>query len=381
MPNVLISGGAGFIGSHLASHLHNTGHAVTVLDNLSSQVHGPGALAFPAYNDHVISRFVNGDVRSRQDWLEALQNQDIVVHFAAETGTGQSMYQIARYTETNIGGTALLCDILTSDQHHVAKVILASSRAVYGEGKYLCQDDGIVYPKARRKEDLDRGDFDLQCPICGQTVTACATDENSLLSPSSVYALSKQVQEQMLGLVCTALGMPVVVLRYQNVYGPGQSLSNPYTGILSIFSTRLLNGNEIHVFEDGRESRDFVHVDDVARATAMAIAAEEANNQILNVGSGVATDVLTVAHELAKSLGIDATIRVTGGYRLGDIRHNYADIGRIRQILGFEPQIRFAQGIRRLAEWVKSQPVQDDKYVESIQEMSARGLYRRRKQC
>ena len=378
MKNVLVTGGAGFIGSNVALKLLKKGYNVTVLDNLSKQIHGENPeITSPLYlsiRDKV--HFIKGSVTSREDWLKALDGQDAVIHLAAETGTGQSMYEIEKYVNTNIGGTALLLDILTNTKHHVKRVLVAESRAIYGEGKYHCQKCGDVYPLDRCDEDMSKGDFECKCPKCGGEVELLATTEDSAIHPSSVYGIAKQVQGQLVHLVCPTVGVESVSFRYQNVYGPGQSLSNPYTGILSIFSTRIKNGNGINIFEDGKETRDFVYIDDVVDATILGLEVPEANSHVFNVGTGVATDVLTVANTLCEKYGIKVPITVSGNYRLGDIRHNFADISLARNILGFKPKWSFADGIAQFCKWVDKQEVQEDKYEASIEEMKSKGLYK-----
>lgn len=373
MKNVLISGGAGFIGSHLTAALLARDYRVTVLDNLSSQVHGPDRSSGRASEQFSLFR---GDVRSREDWRKALQGQQIVVHLAAETGTGQSMYQIERYIDVNVRGTAVLLDILANEAHSVKKILVASSRAIYGEGKYACVEHGIVYPQARAPEDMQAGDFAVKCPTCRRPVSLLPTDEDSKLQPTSVYGVSKQSQEQLFMTAGRSISLPAVALRYQNVYGPGQSLLNPYTGILSIFSTRIRRHAPISIFEDGKESRDMVYIDDAVEATRLAIEKDEANFELLNVGSGKRTDVLTVAHALRSALGGDCPIEISGRFRVGDIRDHFADISKIQGRLGFEPKIEFNSGVRRFAEWVRTQPVPVDRFEESIEEMRSRGLFK-----
>ncbi len=376
--HILITGGAGFIGSNLALKLMNKGHKVTVLDNLSPQIHGTNPMETSPLYKSIIGKvkFIEGTITSRADWEKAIAGQNVIVHLAAETGTGQSMYEIEKYTKVNIGGTALLLDTLTNSKHDVKKIVVASSRAIYGEGKYLCSTHGAVYPLARRDKDMLKKDFACKCPICGSDVQLCATDEDSKIHPTSVYGITKQNQEQMVMTVCPTIGIAGVALRYQNVYGPGQSLSNPYTGILSIFSTQIKNNNPINIFEDGRESRDFVYIDDVVDATILGIEKEGANNHVFNVGTGIATDVITVTNELQENYGVDALVNISGNYRLGDIRHNYADLTLAKQKLGFMPKVNFAEGIKRFAAWVNEQTVQVDRYGESIEEMKKRGLYK-----
>ena len=374
--NVLITGGAGFIGSNLAQALVSKGYEVTVLDNLSPQIHGEEPEQSQLYRS-ILGKvnFLKGDVRNRSDWEEALEGQQIVVHLAAETGTGQSMYEIEKYAEVNIKGTAILLDILANQERRsVEKIIIASSRAIYGEGKYQCPEHGIVYPGARSEADMSRGDFNVKCPVCGANAELLPTDEESKIHPTSIYGHTKQSQEDLCMIFGRALKVPVVAYRYQNVYGPGQSLSNPYTGILSIFSTRIRNGNDLNIFEDGQESRDFVYIDDVVAATILGIEKEEANYGIYNVGSGVQTSVNEVAQRLIEAYGTTTRSTVSGNFRLGDIRDNYADLSRISRELGYAPTVSFEEGIRRFTQWVVGQEIQEDSYSRSIEEMKQKGL-------
>lgn len=375
MKNILITGGAGFIGSNLALKLIEKGYKITVLDNLSKQIHGENPeVTSPLYRsikDKVI--FIEGTVTSREDWEKALENQNIVVHFAAETGTGQSMYCIEKYTEVNIQGTAIMLDLLANNKHSVEKVIIASSRSIYGEGKYEHPKLGIVYPSHRNEKNMLEGDFEVRYKD-SDILKLLPTDEESKIHPSSVYGITKQNQEQMIMTVCPTLGISPVAFRYQNVYGPGQSLSNPYTGILSIFSTQIRNNNGIQIFEDGKETRDFVFIDDVVDATIRGIEKDEANGNIFNVGTGVATDVLTVAKSLISAYEIDVPVTITGKFRLGDIRHNYADLTKISSLLGFEPKVFFADGIKKFSSWVLEQEIQEDRLTKSLEEMKMKGL-------
>jgi len=378
MINILITGGAGFIGSNLALQLIGKGYKITILDNLSKQIHGEN----PEFSSPLFQsikgkvNFIDGTVTSNKDWQKALKDQDALIHLAAETGTGQSMYQVQKYVDVNIGGTAILLDILANTEHSVKKVIIASSRAIYGEGKYRCANHGTVFPVERLDIEMSKGDFDCKCPICCEKLELLPTTEDSKIHPTSVYGITKQNQEQMVLTVCKSIGIAAVAYRYQNVYGPGQSLTNPYTGILSIFSTRIKNGNEINIFEDGKETRDFVYIDDVVNATILGLENDEANGQVYNVGTGEATDVLTVAQLLCKNYGIDINLNISGNYRLGDIRHNFADITKIRQQLGFEPVWNFEKGISAFTQWVNLQTIKEDKYEHSIQEMKKKGLYK-----
>lgn len=373
--NILITGGAGFIGSNLALKLIEKGHNITILDNLSPQIHGENALVTSPLYQSIVQKvnFLNGTVTSRSDWTQAIQNQDIIVHLAAETGTGQSMYCIEKYVEVNIQGTAIMLDILANQAHSVKKVVVASSRSIYGEGKYFHPDHGAVYPNARLEKDMKAGYFEPKFQD-DQPLQLMATDELSKIHPSSVYGITKQNQEQMIMTVCPTLGIAPVAFRYQNVYGPGQSLKNPYTGILSIFSTQIRNGNSLNIFEDGKESRDFVYIDDVVSATVLGIEKGEADNQVFNVGTGHQTDVLTVASELMKNYKIDVPITISGQYRLGDIRHNFADMTKIKKILGFEPRISFEQGVASFSKWVLGQAIEEDNLNKSLNEMKDKGL-------
>jgi dTDP-L-rhamnose 4-epimerase len=375
MKNILITGGAGFIGSNLALRLIEKGNTITILDNLSTQIHGDNpeitSSLYKSIKDKV--NFIKGTVTSRLDWEQSLKNQNVVVHLAAETGTGQSMYCIEKYTEVNIQGTAIMLDILANSTHSIEKIVIASSRSIYGEGKYKHPEFGNVYPNHRLENDMLAGDFEVKYKD-NHVLELLATDEDSKIHPSSVYGITKQNQEQMIMTVCPTLGIAPVGFRYQNVYGPGQSLSNPYTGILSIFSTQIRNNNGIQIFEDGKETRDFVFIDDVVEATILGIEKEEANGQVFNVGTGVPIDVLTVANSLIKAYKIEVPVTVSGRFRLGDIRHNYADLTKIKSHLGFEPKVDFEQGINHFTKWVLEQEIQEDKLSQSLDEMKKKGL-------
>jgi len=378
MKNILITGGAGFIGSSIALKLIDNDYNVTVLDNLSLQIHGDNpdcSFLYKRINNKV--NFIRGDVSNRTDWEKALINQDAVIHLAAETGTGQSMYEVEKYTNVNIGGTAIFLDILTNMKKSVKKVIVASSRAIYGEGKYLCEEHGIVFPKERREKDMLNKDFSNKCPLCGKDVQLKATDEESKIHPSSIYGITKQVQEQMVLLSCKAINIPAVTYRYQNVYGPGQSLKNPYTGILSIFSTNMLHDQPINIFEDGEESRDFVYIDDVVDATILGLEKNDADYQVFNVGSGKSTTVKKVTELLKANYKSNSEIKITGNFRLGDIRHNYADISKINKLLGFFPKFEFEEGIKIFTDWVKQENIEiSNAYQESLAEMQKKGLFK-----
>jgi dTDP-L-rhamnose 4-epimerase len=377
--NILITGGSGFIGSNLALKLIAKGFNVTVLDNLSPQIHGENPeKTSPLYisiKEKVT--FIKGTVTSSEDWRKALKNQHCVVHLAAETGTGQSMYEVEKYVNTNIVGTAKLLEILANSKHSVRRVLVAESRAIYGEGRYFSDElNQYVYPTERSDDDLKNGDFDVKYKDCTKQLELVGTTEDSKIHPSSVYGITKQVQGQLVHLVCECIGIESVSFRYQNVFGPGQSLSNPYTGILSIFSTRIKNNKGITIFEDGRETRDFVYIDDVVDATILGIEVKKASGHAFNIGTGVATEVLTVANTLIEKYRSSVPVRVTGNYRLGDIRHNFADITLAREILGFEPKWSFSDGISEFVKWVNLQEIQEDRYDKSIVEMKKKGLYK-----
>lgn len=373
---VLITGGAGFIGSALARARVARGDQVTILDNLSPQIHGDSpedsALLASLPPEAVV---VKGDVRLREDWLKVLPGQDVVVHLAAETGTGQSMYEIDRYVDVNVRGTSLFLDLIGNKVQgcgSVKRVVVASSRSIYGEGKYKGAN-GPVYPGARIDADLQEGIFECRDPATGDLVEPLATDEESRIHPSSIYGITKQVQEQLVLVGAAAIGIQGIALRYQNVYGPGQSLKNPYTGILSIFSTLLLQGKDVNIFEDGKETRDFVFIDDVVAATVSAIDAD-VSGQAFNVGTGEATDVITVASALKDAYGKGGEIRISGNYRIGDIRHNFADLSRAEAAIGYRPRVTFAEGVKRFAAWVLTQQIEDSGYQRSVDEMRAKGL-------
>lgn len=373
--HVLITGGAGFIGTRLAARFAADGHAVTVLDALIPQVHG----ADPAQTSPLlrsldgIAEVVVGSVTSVDDLRTALDRATVVVHLAAETGTGQSMYEIDRYVETNVGGTAKLLELLANDDTAVRRVVIASSRSIYGEGAYETTDGRRVYPEHRADADMASGDFDVHVPGEGE-LRLIPTDETALLHPSSVYGITKQTQESLVMTVAPTIGIEATSVRYQNVYGPGQSLKNPYTGILSIFSTLIRQGKEINIFEDGEESRDFVYIDDVVEATYLAATDPRAAGETFNVGSGVATTVNEVVAALFAAFGQEVPTRISGNYRLGDIRHNVADTTRLRTVLGFTPRTSFRDGVSAFVEWVLSEPVEEDGYQRSLDEMSKRNL-------
>jgi len=374
--NILISGGAGFIGSNLALKLIPQGYNVTVLDNLDKQIHGENPeLTSPLYKsikDKV--RLIKGSVLSRDAWSRSIVGQDVIVHLAAKTGTGQSMYEIEDYSNVNIGGTALMLDVLANTKNQIRKVIIASSRAIYGEGKYISEEFGAVYPDHRVDEDLKKGDFEVKYEGCKKPLLLAATDEDSKIHPSSVYGITKQVQEQLVMTLTSALGINGLAFRYQNVYGPGQSLINPYTGILAIFSSVIRNNGSLNIFEDGNESRDFVYIDDVINATILGLEQNEGNGQVFNVGCGMPITVKTVVNELLRCFNKEIPVQITGNYRLGDIRHNYADISKISKLLGYRPTVDFKTGMELFVAWVKKQDQSSETYNHSLDELKERKL-------
>lgn len=373
--NILITGGAGFIGSRLALKLVGKGHEVTVLDNLLPQVHGEVPEESGLYKAIVENtNFIRADVTDRKAMEAAIEGQEVIVHLAAETGTGQSMYQIERYSDVNIGGTSLLLDILANSPNSVKRVVVASSRSIYGEGRYRAPDGTFVYPPHRSEAAMASGDFEVRHPGVDGALELVSTDEESKIHPSSVYGITKQIQEQLVMTVCPSIGIEGVAFRYQNVFGPGQSLSNPYTGILSIFSNLMMQGKPINIFEDGEESRDFVFVDDVVDATVLGVEHPDAANEVFNVGTGVPVSVMTVAQTLSRLLDADVPISISGNFRLGDIRHNFADMTRIREKLGFEPAYDFERGIAELTKWAQESGPQKSAYETSLDEMRKKGL-------
>lgn len=374
MKNILITGGAGFIGSNLALKLNSLGYSVTVLDNLSPQIHGINAENSVLYQSIIGQvNFIKGDITCRGDVEKSIEGQDAIIHLAAETGTGQSMYSIEKYNQVNVSGTALLLDIVVNQKNSVKKLILASSRAVYGEGKYLNSQSKSVYPKSRSSVAMQSGNFELTDEN-KQILKPFATDENSKLHPTSFYGLTKFQQEQMVKLVCESIGLNYVILRYQNVFGVGQSLLNPYTGILSIFSTQILGGNTLNIFEDGLMTRDFINIEDTVDATIKSLELDAATNEILNIGTGIATQVLSVAKLLIETYGNDVPMEISGDFRIGDIRHNFADLTKAKRLLDFQPKVTFEQGMKTLTNWVLSQPRLDNNFNQSLQEMKDKGF-------
>jgi dTDP-L-rhamnose 4-epimerase len=369
---ILITGGAGFIGSRLAKKLFEKGYPVIILDTLAPQIHGENA-TFPN-SLLAIAECIQGDILDKDIWKKIPTDISFVFHLAAETGTGQSMYEISRYVEVNVQGTARLLEFIQGRGNEIKKIILSSSRAVYGEGAYFCKKHGNVYPFEREEQDLKNGFFELRCPICNTEAKMISTSEDSKLHPQSIYGVTKLSQEQLVQTSAKAMGIPYSILRFQNVYGPGQSLSNPYTGILSIFSTRIRNGKGILVFEDGKESRDFVFVDDVVDALILCLENKEANDMVFNVGGGEVTSVLGLAESLLKMYDVNVSIEISGNYRIGDIRHNLADISMIQKI-GYKPKYPLEKGLHFFVDWVLSQEIQKDQSDHALEELKSKNLF------
>jgi dTDP-L-rhamnose 4-epimerase len=367
--HVLITGGAGFIGSHLADALLARGHRVRALDNLSPQVHGPEEQR-PAYLDPDVE-LITGDVRDPSAVRRALQDVDIVYHLAAAVGVGQSMYEIAQYTSINNLGTAILLEALAAEP--VQRLVVASSMSLYGEGLYRRRDGTFCTGEERGIEQLRAGDWEVR-DSSGEALTPVQTPETKLPSLASVYALSKFDQERMCLMIGKTYGIPTTALRFFNVFGTRQALSNPYTGVLAIFASRLLNGNRPSVFEDGLQRRDFVSVYDVAQACCLVLDHPESAGEVFNVGSGRSYSIREIAERLAGVTGKEyLTPEITGKYRVGDIRHCFADISRVRAALGFEPKVHLEDGLVELAGWLEGQ-VATDRVEEASAELAARGL-------
>jgi len=378
---VLITGGAGFIGSRTALALRARGHDVRILDNLHPQIHTADPQNSPTWR-LVADQFpsVIADINDRDAVSRALDGCEAVVHLAAETGTGQSMYEIERYVRTNIGGTAILLEQIMARAQTFKRVVVASSRSIYGEGAYRCPTHNVVTPQPRTTERMRAGRFEVSCPLCDGEVELIPTTEAAAVSPASVYAVTKLSQEQLVAATCTAAAVPWLALRYQNVYGPGQSLNNPYTGVLSVFSRLMLAGSPVEIFEDGKESRDFVYIDDVVAANVAAVEAPPQITGSLNVGSGVATPLEILVNQLAKNYGYSGDVRVSGRFRAGDIRHNVADVSQLAKRLGLSSRTTFSQGIAEFCRWVKEELAastaekSDGGYQHSLAELEARGL-------
>jgi dTDP-L-rhamnose 4-epimerase len=371
LTRVLITGGAGFIGSHLADALLAQGCQVRILDTLTPQVHGPGKRR-PAYLARQ-AELVVGDVGDPEALRAALPGVQAVIHLAAVVGVGQSMDEIAAYVTANTQATATMLQVLSQERHAVRKLIVASSMSIYGEGQSHCPDCGPFSLPLRSPADLAARRWNVVCPRCSQIAQPAPTPETKPVYPTSVYAITKRDQEELCLCIGQAYRIPTVALRYFNVYGERQSLSNPYTGVAAIFSSRLLNGRPPLVYEDGEQSRDFTHVSDVVRATLLALMRSEADYEVFNVGTGRFTTVAAVARKLAEALHTKISPQILDTFRQGDIRHCVADIGKISRALGFRPRVSFTEGMERLVAWTRDQAA-DDRVSEANGRLRERGL-------
>jgi dTDP-L-rhamnose 4-epimerase len=367
---ILVTGGAGFIGSHIVDELIREGHYVRIFDNLEPQVH----TQVPSYLNKD-AEFIKGDVRDIPAMEAAIEDMDVIFHEAAMVGVGQSMYQVKRYVDVNTAGTANLLDLLVNKNHDVKKLIVASSMSIYGEGTYACEDCGIVYPALRSDEQLKSHDWEMKCPNCNKYVKPVPTKESKPLLPTSIYAVTKKDQEEMSLAIGRSYGLPTVALRYFNVFGPRQALSNPYTGVCAIFSSRIKNNNPPIVFEDGLQSRDFVSVHDIVQANMLALNKSRANYNVFNVGTGKQASISGVAAILAGLYGKKLVPDVVNKYRSGDIRHCFADISKIKK-LGFEPSVSIDAGMKALVDWGKTQEA-EDRGEKAYRELKERGLVER----
>ena len=368
---ILVTGGAGFVGSHLVEELVRQHYTVRVVDALVPQVHG--RTRKPKYLPKGVE-FIQADVRRPQTWQRALKGIRVIFHQAAEVGVGQSMYEITKYMEANTIGTAVMWQELITGRYPAQKVIVASSMSIYGEGQYRCRAHGVVYPALRAEAQLKRRDWEMRCPRCHVPVAGEPTPEEKPLMPTSVYAISKRDQEELSLSIGRAYKIPAVALRYFNIYGPRQSLSNPYTGVAAIFSSRLRSGKSPVVFEDGGQSRDFIHVHDIVRANLLVMKRREADYEMFNVGTGHATSVVRLAELLAEYLETPIRPTVVGKFRAGDIRHCFADASKIRRRLGFEAKVRFEDGLGDLVRWVQEEVDVVDRVDRATKELAARGL-------
>lgn len=368
---VLVTGGLGFIGSHIVDLLIEKGYEVKLLDNLEPQVHGTSETLPEYYNKNAF--FIKGDVRNRDDLISVVNDVDVIIHLAAIVGIGQSMYQIEKYVSYNTYGTANLLDIVINQGNCVKKLIIASSMSIYGEGEYECEDCGVVYPRLRGEKQVLKKDWEPECPKCGKNVKPLPTDENKTQMPMSIYAQTKRHQEEMCLLIGKTYGIPTVALRYFNVYGPRQSLRNPYTGVVAIFINRLLNRKSPYIFEDGNQTRDFVHVKDVAGATVLALEKSAANYEAINVGTGIPTSIRKLAEKLVKLNNFDIKPYISNRYRKGDVRHCFANISKAERLLDYKPAVTLEEGLKGLIKWAKTNDWQAiDLFGKALKELEDR---------
>jgi dTDP-L-rhamnose 4-epimerase len=369
MAHVLVTGGAGFIGSHTVEGLLKKGHRVRVLDSFVEQVHGASPRKLPQEVE-----LIKGDVRDRSAVAKSLNDIEVVFHLAAEVGVGQSMYQIHRYVDTNTTGTAVLLEELVARREQIKKLVVASSMSIYGEGAYICPSTGkMISPQPRTTKQLAKRQWELRCDECEEELKPIATPETKPLHSTSVYAVSKKDQEEYCLIVGKAYEIPTVALRYFNIYGPGQSLSNPYTGAIAIFSSRLMNNHPPLIFEDGFQSRDFTNVADVVQANVLAMESDAADYEAINVGTGVATPIRDIVPMVGEGLGVQLEPQIVEKFREGDIRHCVADISKARKLLGYEPKVALKDGITNLLGWLKQQEA-TDAVEKATAELRERGL-------
>jgi dTDP-L-rhamnose 4-epimerase len=367
---ILITGGAGFVGSHLADGLLSAGHSVRVLDDLTRQVHPDGP---PSYLSTKVE-LIKGDVRDPNRLKDVLAGVDVVYHFAATVGVGQSMYEISRYMSVNTQGTAELLQAILDSKAPIQKLIVASSMSIYGEGRYVCSQCGrSAAPPVRSIAQLKACEWDLLCEACRGVLKPVPTAEDKPSEINSMYALSKRDQEDLCLIYGRVYGLPVTALRFFNIYGTRQALSNPYTGVAAVFASRMLNGNAPLVFEDGEQMRDFVSVHDIVQANMLAMERPESNGEVINIGCGKPITIQRVGELLAQALGKDVAPVITQKFRAGDIRHCYADISKARRLLGYEPKVTHEEGFRELAEWLGGQEA-EDKAETMLQELTTYGL-------
>ncbi len=369
MSRILVTGGAGFIGSFMVDELAKKGHFVRIYDNLEKQVH---LGKIPDYLNKN-AEFVSNDVTDYNSLKDAIADIDVVIHLAAVVGVGQSMYAIQKYVNSNTLGTAVLLEILANEEHDVKKLLVASSMSTYGEGSYSCNKCGPVEPKLRDEGQMSKNEWEVKCPKCSSVLEPIPTTENKKQDINSVYALTKKDQEDMCLLVGKSYGIKSVALRYFNVYGPRQSLSNPYTGVAAIFLSRIKNNKQPVVFEDGLQTRDFISVHDIVRANLLAMESNSANYEIFNVGTGSQITIKSIAEVLAKLCNKDIPPDITNNFRKGDVRHCFSDITKIRHKLGFEPKISFEDGMKELVQWSESAESYD-KVGIATEELKKKGL-------
>ena len=367
--NILVTGGAGFIGSFLVDQLIKDGHKVRIFDNLEKQVHNEKK---PSYLNKK-AEFIKGDVRNKVSLSKAIKGIDAVYHLAAAVGVAQSNYEIKKYIDVNTGGTANLLDILVNEKHTVKKLVTISSMTGFGEGNYKCSKCGVVRPPLRDEKQLKKSDWNIYCPNCSKKVTPVPTEDDAKEYPSSIYAISKKSQQDMALLNASLYNFPTVVLRGFNVYGPRQSLSNPYTGVSAIFISRLKNDREAICYEDGSQSRDFVSVHDIVRAFILALEKDSANGNVINIGSGKATSIKEIAMIIAKALGKENLVKVSGEFRKNDTKHCYANISKAKKLLGWEPKVSIKDGFEELIRWGENEKAVDT-FTSAEKELKTKGL-------